>query len=531
MISRYIKRHSMEVVMIIVLNVGVTVLSLLIPYITGQLFDELISEPSMQVIYRFCCYILGSAILMLVVNYLGTIISTKLRVRLSYEINLGMIRHIQKISLKITSGIDPTYLNQRLNSDINTVVGYKIEIVTKFIINTIKYVLIMCFFAAVHWGLAIIVIAINLLYVYYYVLKKKKLEDVKMGLKEGGNSYYKSLQEQIQDIKAVRAMSMENVYRARLKKRYRTLLSYVITDTKMNFGLKCSESLVVSLSQIAIFVIGGYCLINGSMTVGVFTILINYLNMIVSGVDYYIEFSKLHIDAGIAGQRIREYSDIPEDVMGNDRVDDFSSIEVNNLSFSYVSPVLDSFSYIFIKGKSYAICGENGAGKSTLVDVLTGMYPRQYEGCVLVDGIDLDVINPYLLRKKKVVYSIQKAVLCDETLKDNIVGRELYDSERYNHLIDGFRIKHLANKNENGQVVGGELSGGELQKIALARALYRMDADIYVFDEPTNNLDSLSKEFFGGEIKKIKGGAIVIVITHDEDLIEACDEAVMLTAV
>jgi len=433
--------------------------------------------------------------------------------------------------MKITSGIDPTYLNQRLNSDINTVVGYKVEIITKFIINTIKYALIMVFFAMVHWGLAVIVIAINLLYVYYYILKKKRLENVKMGLKEAGNTYYKSLQQQIQDIKAIRAMSMENTFRVKLKKKYRTLLSFVIADTKLNFGLKCSESMVVSLSQIAIFVIGGFCLINGSMTVGVFTILINYLNMIVSGVDYYIEFSKLHIDARIAGQRIGEYVDIPEDETGKEKVEDISSLEVNNLSFSYMSPVLDSFSYIFNRGSSYAICGENGVGKSTLVDVLTGIYPRQYEGCVLVDGVDLDVINSYFLRKNKIVYSIQKAVLSDETLRENIVGKEPFDSERFNYLVDGLRINHLANKNETGQVSEGELSGGELQKIALARALYRSGADVYVFDEPTNNLDSLAKAFFEEEINRLKKSSIVIVITHDEDLIETCDEAVELTAV
>lgn len=531
-------------------NVISALLTVYMPYITGNLFDELISKPNMGIIYRFCIYLAVLMVVMLGVGYTGARISAGLKTELSYEMNYDMLCHIQNSSLKLTSEIDPTYVNHRINCDVNTVISFALEIITGSTINVIKLIVLLAFFAAVNLKLAVIILILDVFYLFFFLLLKEKLEKVKAVLKETGNRYFKSLQEQIANIKFIRALSLKEYYHGRLGKSYVHLKRGIFADINVNYGLKIGESALQTLAQIAIFVVGGVGLLNRSITVGTFTILINFLNMIIGSTNYCISVGNSFVDAKIAYRRLKEFGDMPEDGAGTVKVRHFDTMELCRVSFGYTEPVINDFSYLFMKGSVYALCGVNGAGKTTLLDIMAGLYPGQYEGAVYIDGFDLDDMDGAELRKVNISYCMQKAEIAGEDIMGNItLSRQDYDAERLRRLAKGFGLLHLLCRSCDGTEIPGDpdlgetelpgdvcsgetelsedmISGGEAQKISLIRGLLRPDCDMYIFDEPTNNLDKGSREFFINEITELSRSAMIVIATHDNELKNACTEVI-----
>lgn len=513
---------------IFLLNIVSALLSMYIPFITGNLFDELISMPNMEIIYRFCIYLVAIMAGMLVFGYICARVSAFLKAWLSYEVNYDILCHIQNASLKRTSEINPTYVNHRINCDVNTVLSFALEIVTGTTINVIKLIVLLVFFACVNLKLAVIVFFLDLFYFFFFMFFKGKLEVAKANLKESGNRYFRHLQEQISNIKFVRALSLKNLYHGRLDSGYQRLNRSITADIRINYGLKVGESATQTLAQIAIFVVGGVGLLNHSMTVGVFTILINYLNMIIGCTNYCVSIGNSYVDAKIAYQRLKEFEEFPADREGTNEVDRILRMELCDISFGYQTPIISHFSYEFTIGSIYAICGANGRGKSTLLDIMAGLYPGQYDGVIYINNTDMDELNKEKLRNRNVSYCMQKSEIIDGSFAENVMlGKESVDGDYLETLVTGFGLEHLAAPERKDILINTDIiSGGEAQKISLIRCLLKKDSDIYIFDEPTNNLDEKSQRFLFDIINRLKEKAIVIIATHDEKFAGASTEKI-----
>ncbi|UHA75190.1 ABC transporter ATP-binding protein [Paenibacillus sp. 481] len=200
-------------------------------------------------------------------------------------------------------------------------------------------------------------------------------------------------------------------------------------------------------------------------------------------------------------------------------------IEVKNLSFKYPNSedrVLKNISFNVQPGEKVAIVGVNGSGKSTLVKCLTSLYKID-SGQILYDGIDINSVNPSKLRQNITVV-FQDFVQYQLSLKENITFKEQLtelDLERLNHVIQESGLKDLVDKLPNGvetplgsTLQGGiELSGGQWQKVGLARALFR-NSDIIILDEPTAALDPLAETELLSKFMKMVEIRTSFIITH-----------------
>ena len=202
---------------------------------------------------------------------------------------------------------------------------------------------------------------------------------------------------------------------------------------------------------------------------------------------------------------------------------DFNKIEIKNLKFQYphsTMPVLNGINLVIERGKKYAIIGENGAGKTTLIKILTGLY-RNYEGNVLIDGNELKEHPEY--------YSLFGAVFQDYakynmSLRDNLIigkrGKEP-DEQLIDRTINKYGLTYLKTKLSKGihtmlgrQLQGSEeLSGGEWQKVALAR-LDLSGRKVKVLDEPTASLDPISESEIFNIFFHNHGKDTFLVISH-----------------
>lgn len=211
-----------------------------------------------------------------------------------------------------------------------------------------------------------------------------------------------------------------------------------------------------------------------------------------------------------------------------------SGIEFSDVAFTYPGGTEEAVIGLNLqirKGELIALVGENGAGKSTLVKLLLRFYDAD-KGMVRVGGVDVKEMDPEALRSRIGVL-FQDYASYELTVRENVVmGRpdaEVNDDRVVKALRDS-RSEWLVKKMSNGLDSkvgrlfegGHDLSGGEWQRLALARIMYR-DADIWILDEPTSSLDPEAEAGIFAELKENLKGRIGIVISHRFSTVRIAD--------
>jgi subfamily B ATP-binding cassette protein MsbA len=231
-------------------------------------------------------------------------------------------------------------------------------------------------------------------------------------------------------------------------------------------------------------------------------------------------------------------ADKPRAPHGNLPYDGLSRhVQFDDVSFTYAGAetralVLQSASFELRAGRSTALVGRSGAGKTTIVNLLCRFVDPD-AGAILVDGMPLDQIDPVQWRRQ-IALASQDLELVDGTILDNIIyGQErasAADAERAARLAEAHAfIEELPQRYDT--IVGyrgANLSAGQRQRIALARALVR-DPDILILDEATNALDGLSEAAIIETLKSRAGKRTTIVISHHRSTISFCDDIVVLS--
>ncbi|HEU0178466.1 MAG TPA: ABC transporter ATP-binding protein [Blastocatellia bacterium] len=214
-------------------------------------------------------------------------------------------------------------------------------------------------------------------------------------------------------------------------------------------------------------------------------------------------------------------------------------IEFDSVTFSYpggTEPALEGLSLRIRGGELIALVGENGAGKSTLVKLLLRFYDTD-GGVVRVGGMDVREMDPEALRSRIGVL-FQDYASYELTVRENVVmGRPdvKIDDGRVIEALQDARSEWLVKKMPNGLDSkvgrlfegGHDLSGGEWQRLALARLMYR-DADIWILDEPTSSLDPEAEAAIFAELKENLKGRVGIVISHRFSTVRIADRIAVI---
>lgn len=210
-------------------------------------------------------------------------------------------------------------------------------------------------------------------------------------------------------------------------------------------------------------------------------------------------------------------------------------IEVKNLSMSYgTNKIFDQFSLTIKDGDFLCIYGKSGNGKTTLLNLL-GLLERSDNGTILFDGIENPTIKEiHLLQKEKIGYIFQNfGLINDESVANNLLialkTKNMNKKERKLSMLASLSAVGLSNILEKKVY---ELSGGEQQRVALARLILKKPTYIFA-DEPTGNLDEKNAELVFNILKKfnVEQHATVVFVTHDKKFINYTENTLDLTAI
>lgn len=274
----------------------------------------------------------------------------------------------------------------------------------------------------------------------------------------------------------------------------------------------------------AVLLSGAVLTANGRITPGTVAAMVGYFGVFGSVIGTFGTVIRTFPKMKNNAERMEIFYERGERTGGAEPAD-VRGLRAENLSFAYETgsrPVLDGVEFeLDLRGKT-AVCGTNGSGKSTLIGVLCGLL-SPYGGKLCADGTDLAEISPDAWRKR-IAYVPQEAYLFAGTVRENVrLGRPSAPDAEVDAVMTELGIAHLADRT----VTAGTdtLSGGEKQKISIARALLK-DAPVMILDEPGNNLDAETVGWLKKFLAETEKG--VIYITHDTETERLADAVIRM---
>lgn len=213
----------------------------------------------------------------------------------------------------------------------------------------------------------------------------------------------------------------------------------------------------------------------------------------------------------------------------------FKTIQFHKINFKYDDSdqsIIKNLSFEIKKNETLGISGKSGSGKTTLLNIISGLL-KINSGKIFVD--DKLIEGSIKFSKNVIGYVPQRVYLLDDTIKNNIAFGESESSinnEKIIDLIDGIKLKGLIDQSIKGidsniGEFGDKLSGGQIQRLGLARALY-LSPEILILDESTNALDSETEKSIFDYLLKIKSKISIIIVSHKKSILEKCDKIIEL---
>lgn len=303
------------------------------------------------------------------------------------------------------------------------------------------------------------------------------------------------------------------------------------------FALNGGQALIIALAMTAMMVLAGHHVVQGSMTLGDFVLINAFMMQLFMPLNFlgfvYREMkgSLANIERMFALLRrqpgIQDAPDAPELRVSR------GEIEFRGVGFGYRPDrqILDGVSFTLRPRQKLAVVGASGSGKSTLVKLLFRFYDVD-RGAILIDGQDIRTVSQASLRRAIGIVP-QDTVLFNASIYDNVrYGRIDAGEEEVNEAI---RLAHLdgfiAKLPEGGNTLVGErglkLSGGEKQRVAIARTILKRPP-ILVFDEATSSLDSRAEQSILQAIREVSRGQSSLVIAHRLSTIVDADHILVM---
>ena len=323
----------------------------------------------------------------------------------------------------------------------------------------------------------------------------------------------------------INLFGLQKLMVSRLEKRFQT---HTAAFEKNNRLETITETLMEALDpfcRIVLLLSGTLGVAEGALNAGALVVMLGYFyeyNELISDLKYMV--TQVPVLKNLE-ERISVFYRDQEAVEKEELTVLPERIEIENLHFSYENAsgeVLNSLNlHIPLTGK-IMIFGKNGSGKSTLMRLILGLYPG-YTGKIWLGTQELREIQPESWRKQ-CAYVEQNPFLFDGTVRANIsLGAPSASKEEVDAVMEKLQLLPLAEQNAGGENVS--LSGGERQKVAIARALLKK-APLLFLDEPANHLDAEAQQWIRNFIRTYEG--TILFISHDRSMLEVADRVVTL---
>lgn len=300
------------------------------------------------------------------------------------------------------------------------------------------------------------------------------------------------------------------------------------------FVFSSLDGTVMVLMQIFLFITCGIAILNGYMSAGSFIIFSSLANRLITSSSYFFGLGKSYQNAFVSYERIQNVLLWEKDMNMKKKLSEgISEVNIEDICFSFgEKSVMNDLVLNFKRGNIYAVIGENGSGKTTFIHLLVGIY-KPDSGIITYNGLPVYQLDVKFLRQNKIGIVEQEPTLLHDTIYNNIcLDLENPDASKLKEILEMLDLSSFIAKQPFGlntliSSKNNNISGGEKQKIAIARVLLK-DPDVMIYDEPSSALDLQTTKRLIEYLNKIKENKIIIMISHDHNIIDMCENIINL---
>lgn len=508
-----------------------TVLNLCVPLLSRRIMDDGFIGGNKELLIKL---VLCSLMVYLVISVID-IIKEKNRINISAKIQYSLseqaFSHLMKMKASYFNNKNYAEILNNINVDIGNMTSIADEGVFFVVTQAFSMTGGVIGLFILNWRMTILVLLF--IPIKYVVMKKfaKQRKKVMDDFINDSQKYARWFGDTIGGVREVKLFGILNYKHAEFSQKQSKVVE---RQKKLNILSQWNNIIDTTLVQIlvtVIYIIGANLVFKFQLSVGSVFAFITYSAYVTGPISAILNIGYLLSGIIPSTKRYYEFMNLQEETdKGKLIKPELGNLKLEEVFFSYETdkPILTDVNIEIPKGSKTVLIGKNGSGKSTIINLLTRMY-EPTAGQIKLKGVNIFEITLESYRNMISVVS-QQIYLFNDTIRNNIciykkVSDEVIETACKDSGLEDF-LKEVSLDYVVGQN-GAMLSGGQKQKIALARALVH-DKPIIIFDEVTSNTDVYSEHQINGLLHTRLKEKTVIIITHKQEILQDVDQIVML---
>lgn len=504
----------------------------------GKIVDYVLVDENINLLNLMGVIMISITLIRIFISTIKSVLALKTSQTIDATLILGYYKHILHLPQQFFDTMRVGEIISRVNDAVKIrtfINNVSIELVVNMLILLFSVGVMFVY----SWKLALITLISAPLFVVIFLFFNHLNKRYQRKIMETTADLESQLVESLNAITTIKRFGIEDHANLKTESRFVRLIRNTYISARGGILASNSIDLVSSSVTIAILWIGSNLVIDKTLTPGSLMIFYSLIGYVLSPIGSLITSNQTIQDALIAADRLFQILELETEDLDNTSKANLDAgvigdITFENVSFRYGSrkQVFTSLNLTIPKGRTTAIVGGSGSGKTTLISLLQNIYPIQ-SGHIYIGKFDIGMVTNESLRR--IVGTVpQKIEMFAGTLLSNICLGDLQpDMHRVLNIIDQLGLKDFINGLPHGlntfiSEQGTTLSGGECQRISIARALYK-EPEILIFDEATSSLDSISEQFVKQTLKDLAdAGKTIIVIAHRLSTIKDADMIVVI---
>lgn len=525
------KVGKLKIIVVLALMLGVAACNLIRPQMIKVIIDQAIPQKILSLLFYaavgYAFFSIVSDVFSIIQTYLYSVMKRAISIRYKNK----LLKHLCKMHGGYWGGKRTGEILKVLEDDVYNVENFGIETIFMFLSQVITAIIAAMLLATMQPTILIIVIVIEVLEIVLQIQLTKLIAKRTAEARDISGDVFSVLNEFVGNLTGIIIAKCQRPFWKKLITFERAFRNKSIRLDVTYEASAMLSNLLHTTIVLAIYVIGGYWAIKGNMTLGTLVIYIEYVNMLTGPIYNMIRLNSQVQQTKVSLSKIYEILNEKPQIKqnnGGDRESEFKSIQFKKVGFSYDgrNDTLKGLDLKLHTGTVTGIVGNTGCGKSTVIKLLYRLWDIT-KGEILIDEKPIHTYNLKYLRSQIAVIS-QDVLIFNDTIWKNIVCESKLSKEEILKICRLTGVEEFVlNMNEAYNTKVGErgalLSGGQKQKIAIARAL-ASGGRVLVLDEATASVDNVSQSQIMNNIREYLRNKIVIIIAHRLITVKDADE-------
>jgi len=536
----YVPKYKFQITIMLILMLISSALNVFIPYLTGNIFYDEVLKQGGSLFGKIAFIVISIALVKLLATIISILygrINSTFSSKVIYDLKTEIFNALQKLSLSFFNSKQTGTLMNNVNGDAMNLQYFFHDGVPYFIVNIIQFIGIFTVMMIINWKLTLLAL-IPIPLVTYALRKLFPVLGVLYSRMFRQNSSLNSIiSDSINGSRVVKAFGREEAEIKRFSVVNRKNYEVNVNVNRINQTVFPLIYFFMGTSSLIIWSVGSWLVVNDQLTFGSLISFTGYIGMLLGPLEFMTRITDWWSNCMNSASRIFEILDtVPEVEEHKDAIklpNIKGDITFKNVNFEYEpnKPILKDINFEIKAGEMIGVVGHTGAGKSTLANLICRLYDVK-EGQILIDGVDIREISLQSLHTQ-IGFVLQETYLFMGSIAENIAyakpnatREEIIEAAKIANAHD-FIMKLPEGYDTIIGVRGQSLSGGEKQRIAIARAVL-LNPRILILDEATASLDTETEKQIQEALERLVKGRTTISIAHRLSTLRNADRLFVL---